>query len=135
MINNAKNKVHFRIQAFKTLLKKNPVLMGVAVIVIIFFLMVCVGGNNVESHQLSASTIPFEKQDNQMIGVKESVDPRDVWTAKLEQKLLESNVAWQQKLDVMTEEKQIESNKINEKLSELTALLLKQQEALQRQEF
>ena len=90
MINNAKNKVHFRIQAFKTLLKKNPVLMGVAVIVIIFLLMVCAGGNNVESHQLSASTIPFEKQDNQMIGVKEKI----LWPEINESFLLEENMKY-----------------------------------------
>ncbi len=89
MIDNAKKQIVLKIQAFKLLLKKRPILIGVAIVVIFLLCVICTGGRDVESHQLAPSTVPFEKQDNQMIGVKESVDPRDVWTAKLEQKLLD----------------------------------------------
>jgi conjugal transfer pilus assembly protein TraB len=135
MIDNAKKQIASKVQDFKLLLKNRPILIGVAIVVIFLLCVICAGGRDVESHQLAPSTVPFEKKDNQMTGVKESVDPRDVWTAKIEEKLAASNTELQKKLDVLNEEKQIESNKINEKLGELTTLLLKQQEALQRQEL
>jgi hypothetical protein len=135
MIDNAKKQIASKVQDFKLLLKNRPILIGVAIVVIFLLCVICAGGRDVDSHQLAPSTVPFEKKDNQMTVVKESVDPRDVWTAKIEEKLAASNTELQKKLDVLNEEKKLESNKINEKLGELTTLLLRQQEALQRQEL
>ena len=135
MDNNIKHQLALKMRAFRELLRKQPIFIGVVIAVIFLLCIFITGDKDIESHQLSTSTVPFEKQDNQMTGVKESVDPRDVWTAKLEKRFEASNVAWQQKLDAINEEKTLEANKINDKLAELTTLLSKQQETLQRQEL
>ena len=92
------------------------------------------GGENKKPPHLTTSAVPFE-EDIQMTGVKESIDPRDVWTAKVEQKVEVSNEEFTKKLEEAKEAQNIEVAKVQEELASLKELFTRQQEILERQEL
>lgn len=135
MHKDLKQKLALKTADFRKLLRKKPVLIGIVAAGIFILWIIGGGSKDAVSHSLSTSTVPFDKKESQMTGIKESVDPRDVWTAKLEQRLDSANADWQKKLDKINEANDIESRKLQKELEELKALLLKQQEIMQRKEL
>ena len=94
---NTQRQFLIKASALKDALKKRPAFVA-GFIGIILILFVVSGGEKKKQPQLTTSTIPFE-EDIQMTGVKESIDPRDVWTAKVEQKVEVSNEEFTKKLE------------------------------------
>ncbi|MEY4335024.1 MAG: hypothetical protein RLZZ196_3774 [Bacteroidota bacterium] len=119
--------------ALKDVLKKRPAVVA-GFIGIILILFVVSGGEEKKQPHLTTSTIPFE-EDIQMTGVKESIDPRDVWTAKVEQKIEMSNEEFNKKLEEIKETQNIEVIKVQEELLQLKGLVTRQQEMLQKKEL
>jgi conjugal transfer pilus assembly protein TraB len=132
---NLKRQLAAKILLFKRAIKQRSIMVGIAVLAVFILYTLSSVDDSTQSHQLSVNTIPFEDKNTQMTGVKESIDPRDVWTAKLEQKLEASNEVFQQKLEEVSQAKDLELSKVQEELHELKTLLIKQQEAIQQQEL
>jgi hypothetical protein len=116
--------------ALKDALKKRPVFVA-GFIGVILILFVVSGGQKKKRPHLTTSTIPFE-EDIQMTGVKESIDPRDVWTAKVEQKVEMSSEEFNKKLEEIKETQNIEVIKVQEELLQLKGLVTRQQEIWQK---
>jgi conjugal transfer pilus assembly protein TraB len=135
MNDNLKHQLFAKILIFKEALKKRSVMVGIAIITIFILYTLSSTEGNTQSHQLVANTVPFENKNTQMTGLKESIDPRDVWTAKLEQKLEASNAGFQQKLEEVSQSKESELSKVQAELHELKTLLIKQQEIMNHREL
>ena len=131
--NDIKHQFLTKVSILMETLKKRPALVG-GLIGIILILFVVSGGENKKPPHLTTSAVPFE-EDIQMTGVKESIDPRDVWTAKVEQKVEVSNEEFTKKLEEAKEAQNIEVAKVQEELASLKELFTRQQEILERQEL
>lgn len=68
----------------KALSNKKPLMIGVVVCSVFLMSLLFTGGDNAAVHELSKKEVIFEAPNEDMTGIKESVDPRDVWTAKVE---------------------------------------------------
>ena len=130
---NTQRQFLIKASALKDALKKRPAFVA-GFIGIILILFVVSGGEKKKQPQLTTSTIPFE-EDIQMTGVKESIDPRDVWTAKVEQKVEMSNEEFNKKLEEIKETQNTEVIKVQEELLQLKGLVTRQQEMLQKKEL
>ena len=115
--------------------KKHPVPMAAFAGCVLLLLAATIGSSKVATHELAGDIVPFEKKEMQMTGVKESIDPRDVWAARVEQKVQASNEDLRSKLEEIRETKSLEVSGLQEELQELKALLLKQQEELARRDL
>ena len=110
--NDIKHQFLTRVSILMETLKKRPALVG-GLIGIILILFVVSGGENKKPPHLTTSAVRFE-EDIQMTGVKESIDPRDVWTAKVEQKVEVSNEEFTKKLEEAKEAQNIEVATVNQ---------------------
>ena len=110
--NDIKHQFLTRVSILMETLKKRPALVG-GLIGIILILFLVSGGENKKPPHLTTSAVRFE-EDIQMTGVKESIDPRDVWTAKVEQKVEVSNEEFTKKLEEAKEAQNIEVATVNQ---------------------
>lgn len=115
--------------------KKQPVRVGGAVVCILFLAMMFSGESKVDQHPLVKPKIAFEEDKKQMVGVKESVDPRDVWTAQVEQGVKKATEELTRKLEESNTAKNAELAKMQTELKELKRGLGQQQEAISRKEL
>lgn len=115
-------------------IRQNPVLAG-SVIGLVLILLIVFVGDDVQPHQLAQDTVAFEADDSEMIGVKESIDPRDVWTAKVEQKVQDAKDEFTKALEASKEVKTAELAEMQKELAELRVLLSRQQEIMERREL
>lgn len=83
-IKKNQDKAKKRLPDLKAALVKKPILIGVVVCSVFLLSLLFTGGGDVAMHELSRKQVTFEADEEEMTGIKESVDPRDVWTAKLE---------------------------------------------------
>lgn len=75
----------------------------------------------------SMKEIAFSEEE-EMVGIKESVDPRDVWTSRVEQKVLDAESEFNQKLERIRADEGLELEKLKEELLELKSLIRAQKE-------
>lgn len=68
----------------KALSNKKPLMIGVVVCSVFLMSLLFGSDDSAVVHELSRKEVIFEAPDEDMTGIKESVDPRDVWTAKVE---------------------------------------------------
>jgi len=124
-----------RLKALRGRVGKNPAAPFVAIGLVLTFLFVFVFSSSSvpKPHPLQESTVPFSPEGNELIGVKESVDPRDVWTAKVEQKVQETKEEMGRELAEKAKESAAELARINEELATLKSLLMKQQQITEEQ--
>lgn len=97
--------------------KNNPTFAFVVIgfgLIFIYFIFFSNSSSIPKVHPLQEKTVPFE--DIEMIGVKDSVDPRDVWTAKVEQRVKASKEALDQEVKNRHQESIIELEKIKQEL-------------------
>ena len=68
----------------KALSNKKPLMIGIVVCSVFLMSLLFGGDDSAVVHELSRKEVIFEAPNEDMTGIKESVDPRDVWTAKVE---------------------------------------------------
>ncbi len=124
-----------RLKALSGRVSKNPAVPFLVIGLVLMFLFVFVfsGSTMPKPHPLQQSTVPFSPEGDGLVGVKESVDPRDVWTAKVEQKVQDTKEELGKQLAEKTKESESELARINEELATLKSLLLKQQQITEEQ--
>jgi conjugal transfer pilus assembly protein TraB len=145
MVNYDKEKIFFTLSKAKKKLvplilglKKNPVIAFIAIslaLVMIFFAVGSGGGRSPLSHPLQEATVPFAMEEEGMTGVMESVDPRDVWTAKIEQKVQDTKYALAQQFEEKNKAADIELVRIKEELLLLKSLMEQQQQLIENQQM
>jgi len=133
--NNIKKQYATTLSALIRGLKKRPIVVSASLGLVFIFLVICASGDDVKPHELAVSAVPFENTDDQMVGVKESVDPRDVWVADTTQKVEGIVGGLSSKIDTIKEEQDQEALKIQAQMQELKTLLAKQQELIERREL
>ena len=103
-----------RLSDFALTAKSGPVLTSGIIGAVLILFVILSGEEEVKTHELATNTIEFEKPKEQMTGIKESIDPRDVWTADLSQKVQDSNKDFSQKLDQIDRQQNAEILTIKE---------------------
>ncbi len=126
-----------KLKALSGRVSKNPAAPFIVIGLVLMFLFIFVfsGNSTPKPHSLQESSVPFLPKGEAMIGVKESIDPRDVWTARLEQKVKETKDELGKQLEARTKESAAELAKINEELATLKSLLMKQQQITEDQKM
>ena len=119
-----------RLSDFVLTAKSRPVLTSGIIGAVLILFVILSGEEEVKTHELATNTIEFEKPKEQMTGIKESIDPRDVWTADLSQKVQDSNKDFSQKLDQIDQQQNAELVTIKEELNKLKESFVLQQEAI-----
>lgn len=132
---NIKQQLIAKASVFMQIAKRRPVLLCGLIGLALLLFVAGTGSKELEPRQSAGNTVAFEKKESQMIGVKESIDPRDVWVGTVVQKVETSNADFSKKLAEAKEAQNLELNKVQEELSELKALLTKQQEILEKREL
>ena len=110
---------------------KNPSLpfIIIGLILLVVFIVVLSGKSSLpDAHPAQAEPIPFKPGEGEMIGVKESVDPRDVWTAKVQNKVDETKEEFAKKLDEKKQQGDSELQKVQNELNDLKEVLRRQQQ-------
>ena len=110
---------------------KNPSMpfIIIGLILVVVFVAVLSGKSKVpDAHPAQAEPIPFKQEEGEMVGVKESVDPRDVWTAKVQHKVDETKEEFAKKLDEKKQQGDSELQKVQNELNELKEVLRRQQQ-------
>jgi conjugal transfer pilus assembly protein TraB len=133
--NNKKQELIAKAYVLMQMAKRRPVLLGGLIGLAILLFVVGVGSKDKELQVPAASTVAFEGKESSMVGVKESVDPRDVWVGTVVQKVETSAADFSKKLEEAKEAQNLELGKVQGELAELKALLTKQQETLERREL
>jgi conjugal transfer pilus assembly protein TraB len=117
-------------------LKKQPMLaIGIFGLVSFAGILVFGGGSGSEDHKVVKKPISFEAEKEELVGVKEAVDPRDMWTARLEKKVGSAGEELRRELKQLKEEKESELSQLKEEIKGLKDHLIMQQEELQRKEL
>ena len=132
---NIKQQLIAKASVLMQIAKRRPVLLCGLIGLALLLFVAGTGSKELEPRQSAGNTVAFEKKESQMIGVKESIDPRDVWVGTVVQKVETSNADFSKKLAEAKEAQNLELNKVQEELSELKALLTKQQEILEKREL
>ena len=124
-----------KLKALSNRVSKNPAAPFIVIGLVLMFLFVFIfsGSSAPKAHPLQESSVPFLPEGETMIGVKESIDPRDVWTARLEQKVKETKDELGKQLEARTSKAALELARINEELDTLKSLLMKQQQITEDQ--
>ena len=104
-------------------------------VIMFLFTFIFSGSSVPKPHPLQESSVPFSPEGAALIGVKESIDPRDVWTAKLEQKVQQTKEEMDKQLAEKAKESESELARINEELASLKSLLMKQQQIAEEQKL
>lgn len=118
-------------------LRKNPISLFVVIglfLIMIFVISFSGKGDTPSPHPLLESAVPFAAEGQDMIGVKESVDPRDVWTNKVEQKVQDTKDLLSKQLDEKNKAAEEALHKVNEELSHLKSLVEKQRKMIEDQQ-
>ena len=115
--------------------RQQPILIAGVIGFVLISSLVFSRGESVKKHELSNESVEFEEEKDHMTGVKEAVDPRDVWTAKVEQAVVDSNKDFSTKLEEIKESKNSEIATIKKEFEELKALLVQQKELMERKEL
>lgn len=115
--------------------RKNPAtpFIGIGLVLVSLFILGFSGSSVPKSHPLQESTIPFLPEGEDMIGVKESIDPRDMWTSRVEQKVQQTKEDLQKELADKSQESASELAKITKELDALKLLLKKQEQLVEEQ--
>lgn len=126
-----------RIGKYIVKFKQNPAFAFVVIgfsLVFIYFTFFSDGGKVPKVHPLQETTVPFEDQD-EMVGVRESVDPRDVWTAKVEQRVKATKEELDQEVRNKHQESIAELEKIKQELLMLKDTINLQKTELERKQI
>ena len=126
-----------KIKTLSGRVSKNPAAPFIVIGLVIMFLFTFIfsGSSVPKPHPLQESSVPFSPEGAALIGVKESIDPRDVWTAKLEQKVQQTKEEMDKQLAEKAKESESELARINEELAALKSLLMKQQQIAEEQKL
>jgi conjugal transfer pilus assembly protein TraB len=113
-------------------LQQKPIILFAVIAFILLLLFFLIGSSEQmpQQHPLLTSSVPFEPDNQDMTGVKESVDPRDVWTARIEDRI-------QKTKDEVDAERSISEQKSADEMARLAEEVdaLKQSLYLQKQEL
>lgn len=113
-------------------LQQKPIMLFAVIAFVLLLLFFFVGDSKQLpiQHPLLQSSVPFEPESQDMTGVNESVDPRDVWTARIEDKIQKTKVE-------ADAERAISEQKSADEIARLAKEIdmLKQSLYLQKQEF
>ena len=113
-------------------LQQKPIMLFAVIAFVLLLLFFFVGDSKQlpKQHPLLQSSVPFEPESQDMTGVNESVDPRDVWTARIEDKIQKTKVE-------ADAERAISEQKSADEIARLAKEIdtLKQSLYLQKQEF
>lgn len=135
-IQTLKNKFISKLRYLALLLKKHPVLSVSMLLGLLFVFILGSGGSDITPHNFSSrSSLPFEEEKDSMTGVKESVDPRDVWTANIKRKVDEHGQSLAQRLENIEHNNANTITQLQSEISELKSLLQKEQERQAQREF
>ena len=119
-------------------LQERPILLFALVgLFFIFLFMIFFSSDSaqVQKHPLQESSVPFRSDGKAMVGVKESIDPRDVWTAKVEQRVQATRDELVKQVEAKKQESDTEIVKIKDELLLLQQSMKKQQEELERRQL
>jgi conjugal transfer pilus assembly protein TraB len=133
--NNTKKQFATKLFALLRMCKQHPIISSALIGLVFILFLIGANSDNVTPHELVVSAVPFEKTDNQMVGIKESVDSRDVWTTTIVQKVEATSDDFSSKIAIVKEEQSKAMIEINAQVQELKALLAKQQEKIEIKEL
>lgn len=124
--------------------KANPrmafIFLGVALALIFFFsnLFSSNEGAEVKPHILTQSSIPFSKEESDqsgLVGIKESVDPRDVWTSRVEDGVKASKSDLENSIKAISHESNLKLIEFGSQIESLREIIKKQQEEIDIQKM
>lgn len=123
-----------RLKGLAIVSRKNPAAPFVGIGLILFLTFVFSGNSKApRPHPLMEETVLFEPEGTDMVGVKESVDPRDTWTANVQKEVSDMKDELTKQLELKAEEAASELKSVKEEMEVLKASLLNQQKSIEDQ--
>ena len=124
--------------------KANPrmafIFLGIALALIFFFFNLFSSNERagIKPHGLTMSTIPFSKEESDqsnLVGIKESIDPRDVWTSRVEDGVKASKSDLESSIKAISHESNLKLTEFGSQIESLKEIIKKQQEEMDVQKM